>query len=176
MNKQALFIIEESGDYFYFKAPNGYTVDDILNIAKSEDPWENLNSIGEEVSLYEYAVIEQSDKFTFSVHLNFDGNTAAVYMVNNGLGGISEEDRTDEDCSFYNVPIYSLTSDVNSAADGNFWGTIVSGSNKFFTGIVTPVSTEVANSEIALAFLVVTFVGLGVGLFKRIARSLGRGH
>lgn len=59
---------------------------------------------------------------------------------------------------------------------GSMWEKITTGASNFLTGIVTPVSTEVANSEIALAFLSVTFVGLGVGLFKRIVRSLGRGH
>lgn len=59
---------------------------------------------------------------------------------------------------------------------GSMWDKITSGASKFLTGIVTPVSTEVSNSEIAMAFLSVTFVGLGVGLFKRIVRALGRGH
>lgn len=59
---------------------------------------------------------------------------------------------------------------------GSMWEKITTGAGKFLTGIVTPVSAEVANSEIALAFLSVTFVGLGVGLFKRIVRALGRGH
>lgn len=176
MDKQSLFTIEQGGDYFHYKAPDGYSIDDILNIARGDDAWNNLNSVGEEISSYEYAVIEQSDKFTFSIILNYDAKTATVYTVNNGLGGIAEEDRTDEDCRLYNLPLYSETSDSNSEAGGSVWDTITTGASKFLTGVVTPVSTEVANSEIALSFLSVMIVGLGAVLLKRILRALGRGH
>lgn len=58
----------------------------------------------------------------------------------------------------------------------SMWEKITTGAGKFLTGIFTPVSTEIQNSDIALAFLSVTFIGLSVGLFKRFVRALGRGH
>ena len=59
---------------------------------------------------------------------------------------------------------------------GSMWKTITDGSGQFITGVVTPVSNFVADSEVALGFLSVTFLGLAVRIFSRMIRSLGRGH
>lgn len=58
----------------------------------------------------------------------------------------------------------------------SMWKTITEGAGNFMTGVVTPVSSFVADSEVALGFLSVTFLGLGVRLFSKLIRSLGRGH
>lgn len=102
--KQALFSIEHFGEIRYFKADES-TIDDILNAANGEKPFMKLTGMGEMISGAEYAEIQQSDNFTHSVEMNFDDNTAHIYEVNGGKGGIGESDRTDSNVRFSEVKI-----------------------------------------------------------------------
>lgn len=56
------------------------------------------------------------------------------------------------------------------------WDSITSGVSNFMTGIFTPVMTTAATSEVCLAFLSVTFIGLAVRVVKKIINSFGRGR
>lgn len=102
--KQALISIEIMGDEHYFKI-NESSVDDILKTANTEKPLLEFIEMGEKISEEEYAEIQQSDSFTYSVEMNLDNDTARIYTVNNGNGGISETDRTDNNVTFDTVKI-----------------------------------------------------------------------
>lgn len=58
----------------------------------------------------------------------------------------------------------------------SMWETITSGVGSFITGVVTPVANFCTSNEIALAFLSVTFAGLGVRLVRRTIGAFGRGR
>lgn len=59
---------------------------------------------------------------------------------------------------------------------GNMWETITSGVGSFITGVVTPVMDVCTKSEICLAFLACTFVGIGVRNVRRLIGAFGRGR
>ena len=102
--KQALISVETFGEEHYFKI-NESSVDDILKTANTEKPLLEFMEMGEKISEEEYAEIQQSDSFTYSVEMNLDNDTARIYTVNDGKGGISEADRTDRNVTFDTVKI-----------------------------------------------------------------------
>lgn len=59
---------------------------------------------------------------------------------------------------------------------GSMWSTITSGVGSFITGVFTPVLNVVADSEIALAFLSVSFFFLGIRGVRRTIGAFGRGR
>lgn len=58
----------------------------------------------------------------------------------------------------------------------SMWETIGNGVGSFVTNVLTPVGTFCASNEICLAFLSVTFVGLGVRMIRRVIGAFGRGR
>ena len=90
---QALYSIEQNGERAFYKLADGVTADDVLAAVRSG---EALDESISRVSEVEYAEIQQSADFTFSVDINLDDNTASVYSVNDGKGGLSEGDRDDD--------------------------------------------------------------------------------
>lgn len=56
------------------------------------------------------------------------------------------------------------------------WETITTGVGSFISGVLTPVSEFCTKSEVALAFLTVTFVGFGVRVLRRTIGAFGRGR
>lgn len=102
--KQALISVEAFGEEYYFKI-NEKSVDDILKTANTEKPLLEFMEMGEKISEEEYAEIQQSDSFTYSVEMDLDNDSARIYTVNNGKGGISEADRTDSNITFDTVKI-----------------------------------------------------------------------
>lgn len=121
--KQALFSIEHYGDIRYFKA-NEYTVDDIMKSAIGENPFMKLMGMGELISVEEYTEIQQSDSFTYSVEIDFDNDSASIYEVNGGKGGIAEGDRTDENTSIATIKVsdYGEKQDKNVDTYSSFSG------------------------------------------------------
>lgn len=59
---------------------------------------------------------------------------------------------------------------------GTMWETIGSGATSFVTNVLTPVGTFCTSNEICLAFLSVTFVGLGIRMLRRAIGAFGRGR
>lgn len=114
-NKQALYSIEQSGECRFFKAPDGYTADDILRLSKSEMPYLALMKLGEQIYGDEFATIQQSKNFSFSVELNFDTDSAKIYTVNNGFGGVAEDDRDNDNTQIYNIRILDFPGKLMSA-------------------------------------------------------------
>lgn len=116
--KQALVSFEIFGEEYYFKI-NEKSVDDILKMANTERPLREFREMGERISEEEYAEIQQSDSFAYSVEMDLDNDTARIYTVNNGNGGISEADRTDSNVTFDTVKIsdYSNTPEERISAD-----------------------------------------------------------
>lgn len=60
--------------------------------------------------------------------------------------------------------------------NAGMWSTLTSGAGEFITGVVKPVLDTCSESEICLAFLTVTFVGLGVRMVRRVIGAFGRGR
>lgn len=56
------------------------------------------------------------------------------------------------------------------------WDTISDGAAEFISGVLTPVTTVCTTNPIALAFLSVTFVTLGVRILRRVIGAFGRGR
>lgn len=60
--------------------------------------------------------------------------------------------------------------------ESSMWETIGNGVGSFVTNVLTPVGTFCTSNEICLAFLSVTFVGLGVRMIRRVIGAFGRGR
>lgn len=99
---QALYSIEQNGERAFYKLADGVTADDVLAAVRSG---EALDESISRVSEVEYAEIQQSADFTFSVEVNRDMSTASVYSVNDGKGGLSEGDRDDDSILIKEVPL-----------------------------------------------------------------------
>lgn len=56
------------------------------------------------------------------------------------------------------------------------WENLSKGVTSFVNGVLTPVMNVCANNEICLAFLSVTFAGLGVRILRRTVGAFGRGR
>ena len=108
--RQALMGVEVSGEVHYFMVEN-LSVDEILRAAQGENPFLKLREMGEQVSEEVYAEIQQSAKFTFAVEMNLDNDSARVYVVNDGKGGIAEGDRTDSNSSIKTVKVSDYASE-----------------------------------------------------------------
>lgn len=63
-----------------------------------------------------------------------------------------------------------------SSGGADMWTTIGSGVTSFTTGVLTPVTNVCTTNPIALAFLSVTFVSLGVRILRRVIGAFGRGR
>ncbi|WP_207647497.1 YodL domain-containing protein [Ruminococcus sp. XPD3002] len=101
---QVLISAEINGEFNYYNL-SGNSLDDIMRVAKTIDPLVRYSDLGNRISGEEYAEIQQSADFSFSVKLDFDNDAATIYRVNGGHGGISEADRTDDNISFENIKI-----------------------------------------------------------------------
>ncbi len=78
-----------------------------------------------------------------------------------------------------NPLIMAASSEVPALPEGgdvSMWKTITSGVGDFITGVFTPVMNAVASSEIALAFLSVSFFFLAVRGVRRTIGAFGRGR
>ncbi len=58
----------------------------------------------------------------------------------------------------------------------DMWATITAGVGTFLNGILLPVASFCTSNGICLAFLTVTFVGLGVRILRRSISAFGRGR
>lgn len=58
----------------------------------------------------------------------------------------------------------------------NMWKTITDGVGSFTEGVLAPVTEVCTSNPIALAFLSVTFVNLGVRILRRVIGAFGRGR
>lgn len=65
---------------------------------------------------------------------------------------------------------------TEGGGSSDMWETIGNGASSFVTNVLTPVGTFCTSNEICLAFLSVTFVGLGVRLLRRAIGAFGRGR
>ena len=58
----------------------------------------------------------------------------------------------------------------------SIWDTVTSGASSFVSGVLTPVFDLCSTNGICLAFLSVTFLGLGVKLVRKVISAFGRGR
>ena len=92
---QALVSTEINGEISYFKF-TGMNLEDIMSVAADNGSLQDYEKIGTRIGETEFAEIQQSTDFSFSVDFSADGDTISIYTVNNGLGGIAESDRNDD--------------------------------------------------------------------------------
>lgn len=92
---QALVSTEINGEISYFKF-TGMNLEDIMSVAADNDSLQYYEKIGTRIGETEFAEIQQSTDFSFSVDFSADEDTISIYTVNNGLGGIAESDRNDD--------------------------------------------------------------------------------
>ena len=108
------------GEIDYYSLSEGITKENALSVLRmlevvrdSGEMTVNLFDIakedfGERIDSYDFAEIEQSENCTFSMEYNLDSGSAKIYEINNGLGGISEGDRNDDNISFSTVNFSEL--------------------------------------------------------------------
>ena len=101
---RTVFCIEQFGEKRYYEAQNA-GIEDIIRIGKAAHPVVEAAQIGQRISEAEYAAIEQSEKLSASVEINADSHTATIYEVNQGNGGIREENRTDQNIQLRTVSL-----------------------------------------------------------------------
>lgn len=111
--RQALMSVEIFGEVRYFKVDE-QSVDDILKASKEDKPLLKLMEMGDQISVDEYAEIQQSDKFTFAVEMDFDNDSADIYVVNDGKGGIAESDRNDDNARIDTIKLSDYGKEVDT--------------------------------------------------------------
>lgn len=65
---------------------------------------------------------------------------------------------------------------TNPVQTADMWATLTGGVSTFINGILLPVASFCTSNGICLAFLTVTFVGLGVRILRRSISAFGRGR
>ena len=65
---------------------------------------------------------------------------------------------------------------TNPVGTADMWATLGTGAVTFITGILLPVANFCTSNGICLAFLTVTFVGLGIRILRRAIGAFGRGR
>ncbi len=65
---------------------------------------------------------------------------------------------------------------LDTVTNEQMWYTITNGVSSFVSGILVPVATFCTQSEVPLAFLSVTFLGLGVRMLRKTISAFGRGR
>ena len=91
----ALFTLKIFDEERYYKC-DSLTANEMLHIAaNSENPVAEMMKYGEKIDELQYVEIHQSDRFKFSVDFDFNDKSAQLFAVNNGKGGISENNRNE---------------------------------------------------------------------------------
>ena len=101
---QSLVRTEINGEVAYYKL-SGMFLADIMSVAADNGSLQGYEKIGTSINETEYAEIQQSSDFTFSVELSSDEDTISIYTVNNGIGGIPEGERTDDNIHIENYKL-----------------------------------------------------------------------
>lgn len=70
----------------------------------------------------------------------------------------------------------ALMTASEATSGSSMWETITNGVSSFTTGVLAPVTDVCTSNPIALAFLSVTFAGLGVRILRRVIGAFGRGR
>ena len=91
----ALFTLKIFDEERYYKC-DSLTANEMLHIAaNSKNPVAEMMKYGEKIDELQYAEIHQSDRFKFSVDFDFNDKSAQLFAVNNGKGGVSENNRNE---------------------------------------------------------------------------------
>lgn len=164
---------------FYGVLKPGVTQDQIFSILQTKPGSYNtvckplIDLLDPEYSFSDYAdfvYLSQSEDTGFEYYVNYDLNVCSVKTINNGLGGIVEDDRDNSNSSTieYFIPNYKVSSALFASAD------FMPG--EFLTGVVSPMLKFASTNAVILCLLAVTFMTLGVRILRRIVGSLGRGR
>ena len=100
-----IYLVAKGSEERYYIS-KGKTAEELLKIAaESENPFTALCEEGKRLTLADHTTEEQSERCGVSVDFHLDENTADIYEINEGKGGISEENRTDSSVSHQEVNI-----------------------------------------------------------------------
>lgn len=117
LQKKSLFSIEQNGERREY-INNGNSFFDLINIGCSENAYSNLMRSGKQINFEDYAEIQQSENFVYSVDFNFDEKEVRIYEV---VGSYAEPYRTDENSSIKTYDLDTIkdlvTEIVNETAD-----------------------------------------------------------
>ena len=100
---KGLYSVEQNDEIRYYETSE--SINDILAAAASDRAFVELSTHGRRISEAEYAELQQSAKFGFSVDVDLNENSASVCMVNNGKGGIPDQNRTAENTEYKRINI-----------------------------------------------------------------------
>ena len=109
--KISLISVEQNGETHDFLNSRNDSLYEIMTAAARKNNLKDYNSIGTRIDGIQYAELEQSRNFDFSVSVNIDKGTVRVYEAS----GIAEADRTGDNTKInsYNIAdIRNLISDI----------------------------------------------------------------
>lgn len=102
-----LFSVEQNGERQYFTTDK--SANELLKLsANSEKPFTQMREYGKPISEKDYTEIQQSSRFKFSVDMNYDNNSAKLFAVNMGRGGVPEKERNRNNTYFKSVKLESF--------------------------------------------------------------------
>ena len=111
--KISLISVEQNGETHDFLNSRNDSLYEIMTAAARKDNLKDYNSIGTRIDGIQYAELEQSRNFDFSVSVNIDKGTVRVYEAS----GIAEADRTGDNTKInsYNIAdIRNLISEIKA--------------------------------------------------------------
>lgn len=109
--KESLYSLEMNGEKRYYRNSTKMSLNSLFDTAIIKGGYQTLAASGERITPEEYARIEQSSKFTYSVDINFDEKLLTTYKV---TGSVSEAYR-----DFYHISIKEYTFDELRKKDEN---------------------------------------------------------
>ncbi|MCR4646400.1 MAG: hypothetical protein K5695_13505 [Oscillospiraceae bacterium] len=102
---ETVFAVTRSGDTTYWKANTAVSPEEILRAAANTDHNPQFDELGVALSEAAFAEIEQSVTLGISVDIDLDHQTADIFEVNGGRGGVADPDRTSENFTAYHVSL-----------------------------------------------------------------------
>ena len=116
-----IFTVNGNGERRFFKANAQISAEDILRAVANTDHNPQFDELGVALSEAAFAEIEQSVTLGISVDIDLDHQTADIFEVNGGRGGVADPDRTSENFTAYHVsldqykPIQTVSEPENPA-------------------------------------------------------------
>lgn len=148
---KSLFSIEQNGEREHL-LNCGATLFELLETALGQAPFANLWFLGKMIDVGEFAEIEQSSNFSYSIEFNFDNGLVFFNIV---YGGIPEEARTHKDFDYIRLRLADLAhvmpymSALNDKSDATICSYLVSLNNALRSnaGYTVPLDPFVYYSE-----------------------------
>lgn len=132
LNVQGVVYIEAYGEEYAFIINPGFSYEEILSvIANSENLFDELSNFGKQVYGVDATALYQSEKGAFSIDYVYGENKAFLSIVNDGKGGILEQDRIDNENSTARIEIdlddYQVFTEVYEVENASDLENIING-------------------------------------------------